>query len=116
MSFPCHYEQNVVLENITSQSENGIFISGRVCHRFDVAVCDAQMSKVNLSFLVKPSHCYVASVDSRFGLSDWASVALQVGGVTNVSIRHVRLILEQRPDNNGSFPPCPSHSYWPTSG
>lgn len=58
----------MVLENITAQSENGIFISGRV------------------------------------------------GGVSNLQMRNVRLLLQQRPNNNGSWGPCPSHSYWPTSG
>ena len=54
-------------ENITAQSENGIFVSGRV------------------------------------------------GGVSDVAFKNVQLVVQQRPANNGSFGPCPTHAYWPTS-
>ena len=57
----------MALQNITAQSENGIFISGRV------------------------------------------------GGVANVTMRNVHLLIQQNPVNNASFGPCPSHNYWPSS-
>eukprot|EP00040_Diaphanoeca_grandis_P002466 m.21787 g.21787 ORF g.21787 m.21787 type:complete len:505 (-) comp13535_c0_seq1:28-1542(-) len=58
---------NLVFENVTAQSENGIFVSGRV------------------------------------------------GGVENVVFNQITLIIQQTPNNNGSFGPCPAHNYWPTS-
>ena len=58
---------NVTFENVTAQSENGVFVSGRG------------------------------------------------GGVENVLFKNVHLVIQQNPPNNGSFGPCPSHNYWPTS-
>eukprot|EP01050_Picozoa_sp_SAG11_P025304 SAG11_NODE_5666_length_1491_cov_1.141523_2_plen_144_part_00 len=37
------------------------------------------------------------------------------GGVSNVTFKNLHLVLQQRPPNNGSFGPCPSRAYWPTS-
>ena len=38
-----------------------------------------------------------------------------VGGIRNVSLAGLRLVLQQKPANNASFGPCPSRNYWPTS-
>eukprot|EP00947_MAST-08B_sp_MAST-8B-sp1_P002649 g2649.t1 len=59
---------NVTVQDLTAQSENGIFISGRV------------------------------------------------GGVSDVRLEGVRLLVQHKPANNGSWGPCNSHNYWPTSG
>lgn len=37
------------------------------------------------------------------------------GGVSQVTFNNLNLVLQQRPGNNGSFGPCPTHAYWPTS-
>ena len=37
------------------------------------------------------------------------------GGVSRVRFTNIQLVIQQRPANNGSFGPCPSHAYWPTS-
>jgi polygalacturonase len=42
-------------------------------------------------------------------------VSGRVGGISDVEFRNVRLLIQQRPHNNGSFGPCPTHAYWPTS-
>ena len=39
----------------------------------------------------------------------------RAGGVSDATFTRVRLLLQQRPANNGSFGPCPSRAYWPTS-
>lgn len=42
-------------------------------------------------------------------------VSGRVGGVSNVQFKNINLIIQQMPNNNASFGPCPSHNYWPTS-
>ena len=39
----------------------------------------------------------------------------RVGGVQNVFMKNLHLLIQQLPCNNASFGPCPSHNYWPTS-
>ena len=42
-------------------------------------------------------------------------VSGRVGGISNVHFKNINLIIQQMPANNGSFGPCASHNYWPTS-
>ena len=42
-------------------------------------------------------------------------VSGRVGAVSNVLFKNINLIIQQMPANNGSYGPCASRNYWPTS-